>query len=670
MPAVNPFIGIRAFLETDFYRFHGRKADSVELISKIQRYKITVLTGPSGYGKSSLVNCGVVKPMKKGRLEKKEGFAPQPFVIRDWGTVRGDTASDENIGLQFAKILKLQALQGFSSDAVGDPKYADRITAERDAFLKTFTALESDLEKDPYAFIDLAKELSDAFNGIVLVFDQFEEILRVGPEVVREVSNLVVQLTSVPGVKVMLSLRNEYLDALRIIEKDAGPLAQSTHHLTGMSFGDAKNVFLKMAHGPGETPNVDLKPELLELLRREGTGDADLFYFQAILSQIWQALNDSEQSTKVLNVSSLTALGADIGADAKKAFEYALLRIVNGCFPPGGEDRNLSLRCRSHAIRVAPWLSSGGFKTTQGEDDLFDKAYGDAMNSAADRPLEEITSGTFQNDHGKAIGTYDQVRDILKKEYKATLKRLEEGKILKRYSGAKGSDFWELTHDRLGDPLFAWSRDQINCLSDNRSASLASWGVTPIRVDKHQSTNAAHESGTVELSRASDWRKLNWRGCSLEPGRKLLPDHAGAKPKARFREIEFSECDFRGSVFVNCIFEKCVFAACHLSGSAFIDCTFNECQFRDLTDGRGASIGFFGCEFENGVAFSDCELIQFTIAKKGTKVDASGIVFRGCEIRSSRFSDRDPKTSAGRITLEGGDESLNWFEPASKWRAN
>lgn len=675
----NPFVGTRPFKETDADRFFGRESDSRKLLDRIRYYPITILTGPSGYGKSSLVNCGVVRKLKEDRLKAKSGQQWLPLTVRNWGQVRGDDQKTGNIGAIFAEILEREAREAFARAKLhADGSLVDLAKDDEARFNRVISETRQSDVQQRFGFISLANSLVNEFRGVIFIFDQFEEILRVGPKTVSMVSELIVELSKMPNVKVMISLRNEYFDSLRIIERQAGPLAQSTLHLAAVPFDEAKDAFKQMA----SARQVELRDDLLDFLKSSKSGEADLFYYQAVLSEIWEAL---ETKPSVIDKLSLAAAFEGFPTEIEGesafdlAFERALLKLIDRTFQPTPtHDRIKSSRHRAHAIRLVPWLSSGSFKTTQSEDDLFTKAYGEAMQSAEAMEPEEAMSGSFKLENKHLIDS-SELRKALMDEYVETLIRLSDGTILKRYlsdqtaAGQAGkpaqSAYWELTHDRLGDPLFKWSREQINTIKDCRSASLSSRGVTPIKVDCHQAVATTSKLKDTEISDKENWVSLNWRGCSVEP---VKSNRSGGafSGRRKFTGIEFRDCDFRGCVFVRAEFDSCRFTRCNLNGAAFLDCKFVKTTFDDIGNRFGNSIGFFGSEFMGKCEFSRCELTQLTIAglrpakaePQLVRIGEEGLLFKGGSVQSSRFSDIDPK-SAGPIRFEDDVKtSKNWAD--------
>ncbi len=79
----NPWPGLLAYREEDQNFFHGRKAESQELLRLVQRGSLTVLFGLSGLGKSSLLQAGVFPKLRQKnifpvyiRLDFSDGHRP------------------------------------------------------------------------------------------------------------------------------------------------------------------------------------------------------------------------------------------------------------------------------------------------------------------------------------------------------------------------------------------------------------------------------------------------------------------------------------------------------------------------------------------------------------------------------------------------------------------
>ncbi|MEV5893237.1 tetratricopeptide repeat protein [Nonomuraea fuscirosea] len=77
-----PFVGLQPFRREDVARFHGRDDEIRELTERWQNHRLTVLHGPPGVGKTSLVAAGVLPRLDLSRYDVLSvgGVRPPPFV--------------------------------------------------------------------------------------------------------------------------------------------------------------------------------------------------------------------------------------------------------------------------------------------------------------------------------------------------------------------------------------------------------------------------------------------------------------------------------------------------------------------------------------------------------------------------------------------------------------
>lgn len=69
--AQNPYKGLNAFTEADAADFFGRETFTERLLQAVQRQPLVVVIGPSGSGKSSVVQAGLVPCLRQGDKETR-----------------------------------------------------------------------------------------------------------------------------------------------------------------------------------------------------------------------------------------------------------------------------------------------------------------------------------------------------------------------------------------------------------------------------------------------------------------------------------------------------------------------------------------------------------------------------------------------------------------------
>ena len=65
---IHPFPGLRPFTFNDKHLFFGRDGQSEKVLELLLKKRFAAVIGPSGSGKSSLINCGVIPELYGGYL--------------------------------------------------------------------------------------------------------------------------------------------------------------------------------------------------------------------------------------------------------------------------------------------------------------------------------------------------------------------------------------------------------------------------------------------------------------------------------------------------------------------------------------------------------------------------------------------------------------------------
>src|SRR5215470_9187906 len=70
-----PWLGLESYSESDAEVFYGREAETDELLRLLRREVLTVVFGPSGTGKTSLLKAGVFPRLRE------QYFLPVPIRL-------------------------------------------------------------------------------------------------------------------------------------------------------------------------------------------------------------------------------------------------------------------------------------------------------------------------------------------------------------------------------------------------------------------------------------------------------------------------------------------------------------------------------------------------------------------------------------------------------------
>ncbi|MEH1765188.1 MAG: hypothetical protein V7L27_12330 [Nostoc sp.] len=283
----------------------GRQQDVNHLIERIARAdcKLTVIYGPSGVGKSSILKAGLV-PALKGKVIGER--IPIPIVLSvytDW------------IAILISSIN--QAL--------------------------TYTEISVSLDSTPTIILEKIRLASERNYTIVIILDQFEEFFFVSnPPTQRiEFYKFFSECLNIPFVKIILSLREDYLHHLLEFERlshknstglyDLGVINKNIldkdirYYLGKFSSQDAKSI----VHSLTQRSHYELSEELINRLVQDLTGELDEVH--PIELQIVGAQ---------LQIENITTLGQyKLCGGSKKLVERWLGEVIKDC---GQENEELS----------------------------------------------------------------------------------------------------------------------------------------------------------------------------------------------------------------------------------------------------------------------------------------------------------------------------------------
>ena len=141
----NPYLGLNAFDIGDADLYYGRQALTQELTKFVKAHALTIVTGPSGTGKSSLVRAGLLPALKED-------------AEQSWHILPVMRPGESPLKALAQALLSLQA---------GKTK------------VRQIEALSAELYESPEAIIDsvLSWKKDNPQKQLLLVIDQFEEVI-------------------------------------------------------------------------------------------------------------------------------------------------------------------------------------------------------------------------------------------------------------------------------------------------------------------------------------------------------------------------------------------------------------------------------------------------------------------------------------------------------------
>ena len=371
----DPYKGLAVFDATDLdaLLFFGREQETEIVVANALASRLTVLYGPTGVGKSSLLRAGVVQELRG--LPEADAVAVAYFST--W-------AGDVTAGLDAAARGALaDAVGGDPGDAPGD--LVDRLDAWTSA-----VGVELCLVLDQF---------EEAF-----LYDEAGELLDVLPELVTR-----------PGLKVnvVLGIRDDQLARLDVFKARIPALFSNYLRLDRLDREAGRAAIV----GPLEHYNellhdedrVSIEPGLVETLLTEvaagriqasGWTDSERVeapFLQLVLQRLWQV--EHERRSQVLRESTLADLGG-----ARRIVETHLERAMSALSP---EQRNVAAEMFGHLV------TPSGSKIAHGASDLAAFAHVDEAQLApvlSSLAGQRIIRPTGANGH---TGLYEIYHDVL-----------------------------------------------------------------------------------------------------------------------------------------------------------------------------------------------------------------------------------------------------------------
>jgi WD40 repeat protein len=299
-----PFRGLLPFGESelDALLFFGREHETEIAVANLLATRLTILYGPSGVGKSSLLHAGVARRIRELAGRRALGRGPDGAVVvfASW--------TDEPVSA-----------------------LADALAQEVTALVRRAVAPPS-----PDARLaDVVEHWSTVLDGdVYLVLDQLEEYFVYHDES-GEPGRLVDELPEVilrPRLRanVILSLRDDALSRLDVFKASIPNVFANYLRLDALDHAAATAAIV----GPirrwnefvSEEQRVDIEPALVERVLTEAAvadepGRVEPPYLQLVMERLWN--EEHEQGSRLLRASTLEELGG-AGAIVREHLDRAL----------------------------------------------------------------------------------------------------------------------------------------------------------------------------------------------------------------------------------------------------------------------------------------------------------------------------------------------------------
>jgi hypothetical protein len=679
-----PWPGPRPYDEHEWREYFGRGKEITDLVERVRGERLTVLLGGSGSGKTSLIRAGVVANIRNERyLGGDRSFWPV-LLLRRWGS-RRDSSLELNLFRQVEKAIepieKWVARRG--------KKQAD----EDATLLRSVVAEGFPDSKAKRGLVQLMEALtrSQAGNsehaGVILVFDQFEELLRSSERARVEILRIIGDLfESKAPIRILLSMRQEYRQSLRELEVLIGGLRDRSVHLEELDVPSIREVIGGVSGGGDFLITTEVVDSIVEWLGvqkqgspREGAKSKeaarpDLLRLQSVLvdlcrfaagrsvSRIDALALDQFVAKRISESISYSELVVGAGKGKRVAinkairgaricyvFDSALERWIESAIANDEDEASksspylkssmlelgdLELQVRRIAVRLAPLLSSADYKVAQEENALLRQALGEDIskllveNPARMSQLTIIEGDDLQEPRfdWEAIGGVEEVPEK-RRPFVLSGKALVNGWTLKE-TGDRILLCFKETLARLvkGNIL------QRTTLGDQEEKVY--WELVHDQLGPHFTRWAVEQKGAWEDCVSS---LVVCRGIQpIALRRDLIAPTADEGGGRELQRISWQGCGVASVLKKRVVFRNVRFEGCFLLGTIF------------------EGIDFAGCEFDNcelkGVLFTRCnfgpdELGKPTVFKKchsnvaivGGSIEK--LEFRDCQLNQPALKD-------------------------------
>ncbi|MBV8199702.1 MAG: ATP-binding protein, partial [Acidobacteria bacterium] len=196
----NPYRGLEPFTADDRSVFFGRDTEIQELARRVTAQPVVIIVGPSGVGKSSLVQSGLLPALSDSNWSKviiRPGLDPWLRLARG--------------------LLRLQ--QGDGSEPSSDDIWREVERLRLDGLESHFRMARSDNRK------------------LIVVIDQFEEVLTTGQSLDQQLLDLLIPTPEAAddAGRIVLTLRADFQPVLQAIPGFAARLNERLYLLSPLA---------------------------------------------------------------------------------------------------------------------------------------------------------------------------------------------------------------------------------------------------------------------------------------------------------------------------------------------------------------------------------------------------------------------------------------------------
>lgn len=331
----NPYVGPRAFQTGE--RLFGRDYEIHELLNLFVAQRIVLLHAPSGAGKSSLVNAGLIP-----RLHQ-DGFEVLP-VVRVNLAPPEPAPSEVFNRYVYSVLVSLEERLPF-----------ERRRAETDLACLTIAGY---LREEEAAGRILSETDENPSPNLALIVDQFEEILTIEPNDIEGKMAFFIQMSEVlrdRSVWALFSMREDYLAALTPYLRPVPTHLANTYRLDFLDSTAAIQAVREPALLAGVAFEESAALVLVDNLRRvqvqqpDGTVRTELgqavepLQLQVICYRLWENLAADDLSIEVEDIEKLGDVNRSLS-------EYYDQQVAEAAHASGVSERVIRAWVADHLV--------------------------------------------------------------------------------------------------------------------------------------------------------------------------------------------------------------------------------------------------------------------------------------------------------------------------------
>ena len=318
----NPYRGLESFTAEHAAMFFGREADIAALTARVRAQPVVVVTGPSGVGKSSLVQAGLIPALQREQRWSvalvRPGEDPWPRLAA--GLLRAQHGR-ETVTLDESR------------------REVDRLREE--------------------GFGPVARFLRSENRPLLVVADQFEELLAASERLDQDLLDLLLPTfeASEAAVRLVLTLRADFLPVLQAIPGFHTRLNERLYLLSPLTAEQMRQA----VKYPASARGISFEPVLIDQILNDAS-DGSLPLLEFTLTKLWET-----QRHKILTLAGYHEMGGVRGAldrfaeeraaqlteTAAEVLDRVLLRLVR--VPVGAPDLAVRQHLRRSEVATSEW---------------------------------------------------------------------------------------------------------------------------------------------------------------------------------------------------------------------------------------------------------------------------------------------------------------------------